>query len=173
MLIKEYNTLKNNTDVISDSLREIFLQLDHLLSLYTKNYSIIFKGKSFEFHPATTKKEDTLLRKKRRKFIKLLLDHCLKNLVKKVSLSKKNYESADQSQDVWNDVLVFTYGADPKDYECEKIIYEIIEGKEVIKSLPLNTESIYVQAENPNISADVLINKIEERLNKLQEGDHD
>lgn len=147
MLLNEFNNLSNQLEDLTKSLNEIFDQLDQLLARNDKNYTIQFKKKVFHFYPATTKREYKEMKRNRHKLIKLLLLLAFESYVKLMPVT-----SDFDITTVFDSILCFTYGPDPKDMQFEKIdledLYEVTDSNgERVTALPLNLESPYVQAD--------------------------
>lgn len=152
MLLDDHLELKSYIDAYQKSIQSIFVKLDDLLSRDTKNYSVVFKGYEFNFNPAITKQEHLMMKKNRLKLVRLILESVHKQMLSFMplpnSMTDKDQEEYDK---IWDHILVFTYGADPVDFQCEKInIDELYKGSvegELLSSIPLNEDNYQVKQE--------------------------
>jgi hypothetical protein len=142
MLESEYKVILENLHNINQSTQELFYLLDDLLSRNTKNYSISFGDKQFEFYPATDKQDEDDLACKRLEIIKLLLQDSFKVYLDRMPLS------FDDLPKIFERLFVFTYGADPKEFQMEKSFRQDaikVSNDGSVRSIPLDMDSVYVQ----------------------------
>ena len=148
MVQKDHDALKKQIDLLTGSLDEISYLLDQILNQPDKGFTVTFKDKVYEFHPSSTKEENDESFIKRYTFIKKLLKHCTTRHIE---------QYPEPSDDIWNDILCFTLGVDPKDCQFEKIstkdIYEVVndirvnDKGEKITSIPLDLDNYQVKQE--------------------------
>jgi hypothetical protein len=144
MLQSEYETLLKNIKNINESTQIIYELLYDLLSRDTKNYTITFGDKVFEFYPVSTQqeKEDKALQIVF--LVQLLMEDSFKAYLKEMP-----YVTTEQMEKIFTPLFAFTYGADPKDLQFERI-EEIMDverdhADKKITALPLDLDSPYVQ----------------------------
>ena len=143
MAKKDHDALKKQIDLLTGSLDEISYILDQILQQPDKAFTVTFKDVVYDFHPATTPEESEEFFVRRYKFIKKLLKHCTARHIDKYPVP---------SDDIWNDILCFTLGVDPRDCQFEKIkqedIYKVTDEKgEKITSIPLDLDNYQVKQE--------------------------
>ncbi len=146
MMQKEFSELAEAKEKINEGLSELHKTLYELFQRTDKSFSIIFKGKKYDFQPATTEEESIRKHYLSKRFIKKLLLYTLDKDI------KCRYKSSGYRYE-WDDILSFASGPDPKDFQYEKIsvdqLYEINdENGEKISSLPLNLDSSYVKSQD-------------------------
>ena len=143
------------TATISDSIQDMHLLVDRLLSHPEKGYAITFKNKKFEFFTPTTKSEFIKLKRDRLTLFKLITKNCLDKVFRSVPLSKDLSEGElEQYERFWDDIFMLARGVNPADFKCERITYEntyavgdSINGK----SRPLDLESYHINNERPEV----------------------
>jgi hypothetical protein len=146
MLKEEFEYLQEATKHIEEGIDDLYGTLHQLLDMKDKSFTITFKGKIYDFHPATTEDEEVKMYILAKMFIERLLIHVISKNVKTI-----NKEPGTRYG--WDDILSFASGPDPKYYQYEKIsvdqLYEVSdESGEKITSLPLNQDSSYVKAQD-------------------------
>lgn len=146
MLKEEFDDLQRGINFLEEGLDELNATLHQILSRSDKSFTITFKGKVYDFHPATTDEELAEMYYLSERFIQQLLIHVISKNIKTGNKPKV-------LQYGWDDILSFASGPDPKDFQYEKIsidqLYEINdENGEKISSLPLNQDSSYVKAQD-------------------------
>lgn len=145
MIKQDFDKLELITTNISIALKELSSKLYKILSTEQKNFTCIFKGKKFEFHPPSTKGEAKALDRRRKKFIKLLLKYVMTNVTKE--LFKDNCEN--KIEILWEPVLAFAQGVDPLDQQLDKVEIKkmrdesSIVAKKYNGSIPLDLDSYY------------------------------
>jgi hypothetical protein len=145
MVQKDHDALKKQIDLLTGSLDEIRYLLDQILHQPDKGFTVTFKDKTYDFHPATTQEESDENFTKRYSFIKKLLKHCTTRHIDQYPVP---------SDDIWNDILCFTLGVDPRDCQFERIksesVYEVdcdTSVAEKITSIALDLDNYQVQQE--------------------------
>ena len=146
MLKEQLHDLQMATKSLEEDLDSLNATLHEILERPDKSFTITFKGKVYDFHPATTEEEETQMYYLAERFIQRLLIHVISKNIKTSNKPKV-------LQYGWDDILSFASGPDPKDFQYEKIsvdqLYEINdENGEKISSLPLNQDSSYVKAQD-------------------------
>jgi len=140
MVKKEYEELRLQIERFSGAISEIYFLLDQILSKRDKGFTVTFKDKKYDFHPPTTSDEAHKLFIKRLILTKKLLKYCTTRHI-------DNYPK--DSDHIWQDILCFTMGIDPKEVQFEK--YSIAtEGSEEIdikKSISLDKRNYQVKQE--------------------------
>ena len=146
MLKEQFEDLQRGINFLEEGLDELNATLHEILNMQDKSFTVTFKGKVYDFHPATTDEELASMYYLAENFIQKLLVHVV----------SKNIKTSNKPKSMaygWDDILSFASGPDPKDYQYEKIsvdqLYEIAdENGEKITSLPLNLDSSYVKAQD-------------------------
>ena len=146
MLKDQLHDLQMATKSLEEDLDSLNATLHEILDMPAKSFTVTFKGKVYDFHPATTEQEEMEMYYLAETFIQRLLIHVISKNIKTSNKPKV-------LQYGWDDILSFACGPDPKDFQYEKIsvdqLYEINdENGEKISSLPLNQDSSYVKAQD-------------------------
>ena len=162
MIEKDFNHLQKHIRKVSFSLQEIFGVLDGVLTSNNKSFDVNFKGKDYCFHPASDAWERNRMQKNRQQLIHKLLKHCSRNLITilKTSLSDPLKEEAVDK--VWEMVLAFSMGEDPRDHQFEFVSDDShsndtdakdsrIIGSLGVETIPLDQESSHIQHQNPGL----------------------
>jgi hypothetical protein len=140
-LFKNIHKVEKSTNAIAETL-------DNLINYPGKSFDITYGKCKFFFHPATTKQEAKQQIKARKSIIRKLLYSAFHELVGSLFNEKK--EILDPTNKIWNRIIPFALGADPKDFECQVIkaedIYAIGDNK-FGKSRPLDENAYCVKNE--------------------------
>jgi len=136
--------MENRLDEVIHSIEDIYADLLRLLSQPEKDIEITLLGEKFYFYqPLTTQEHEDLILLRHR-FIKIVLKHCV----------TKYIETDDvESFSVINDLFL---GPDPREFQLEKVdsgdsyIVTDLCG-DPIKSVALDTDTIYIQSERPDL----------------------
>ena len=150
MIKKDYDELYHCANTITAESSYLFQVLYKILQADNKNFTIEFKGKKFDFHPATTRGEEKALKRRRKKFIKLLLKYVTTNMIKQ--LDKECTE--DTISNIWEPELAFAQGVDPETVQLSKEDLDAFkehqkeEDKEFGKKRPLDKEAYQVKMQD-------------------------
>lgn len=131
----------SNWEYFQSLCEEMKQILDILLSSSMKSFEVTVDGRVFDFYYPTTQQEKNELDSLRKELIDIVVD---------AAIFSGN----------WDYVLAFASGIDPMDLQLEKIdlsdLHEVTDSNgEMIKSLPINLESYWVNAQRPIEEDDV------------------
>jgi len=165
--VKTGENMENRLDEVMHSIDDIYADSLKLLSQPEKDFEIHLLGEDFYFSQAITSQEYEELVILRHKFIKKVLKYCINKYIDTDDI---------ESFSLINDLFL---GPDPKEFQLEKIeennSYIMTDlGGEPIKSIALDTDTIYVQSERPDLDFEdesVRSEFIDSWSKKLEQGD--
>jgi hypothetical protein len=145
MLVKEYKKLIKQIRCLDKSIMQILHTLDEILLDPQKEYIVTVNERTFHFNPPVTQDDIMNMAHERLSLITLLLQDSLNTYSKNIPVHKLDLEN------IFSPILAFTQGADPKDFQLEKISEEKFENRidsngNIVTALPLNMESHYVKS---------------------------
>jgi hypothetical protein len=147
MVEKDYAALKEQIDILTGSIDEISFLMDKLLSQQDKGFTVTFRNKTYDLHPATTRDEDCKMFHDRLRLTKQLLKHCASGHI-------ENYPKP--SDHIWNDILCFTMGVDTRDCQFEIIrsteVASNINDEQGVRSVPLDQDNYQVKMQSQEVS---------------------
>lgn len=145
----------SNWECFQSLCEEMKQILDVLLSSSMKSFEVTVDGRVFDFYYPTTQQEKNELNILRKELIDIVVD---------AAIFSGN----------WDYVLAFASGIDPLDMQVEKIdmaiLYNVTDSNgELVKSIPLNLESSYVDAQRPGKQG---IDQFDEELEDFHDKHH-
>ena len=146
MLEKECEQLDKAIGNVNAGLEEVYYIIDKILSEPAKDYDLTFKKKVFNLYTPFTKSEKKDVEKKRRTYIKLILEYVLKKRIRKLSGDVDYFP-----KDIFEILYAFAYGQNPEDHKVEVInLKEVfkVSDEEFGKSRPLDKESYQVRQQD-------------------------
>lgn len=159
-----FDQLIESIEKIEIGIEEIINQLHSLLSRSDKTYKLTYRKKLYDFIVPTTKKEKDDMFKLRSKFIRSILRNTI----------GRNITSSRSS---WDDITGFALGADPKNYQFEKIEFSEIEpqldadGNKILHK-QIDTGSPYLLQQNENLTQEEMEEAIAKRLGMILKDDY-
>lgn len=135
--------LNNNANQVTFSIENLIESLQEEMCQQEKDFIITYKNKTYSIMNAIDKEETIAQESLRRKVAIILVEKCIRLLFIRL---KKNDLALN---DIWDDVLCFTQGADLDDHKFEK--YEEIavdqfdQNGEKVTSIPLDFDSYQVK----------------------------
>lgn len=149
MIEKDFDALNKAIKTLDDALSFIAELYIGILKRDTKNYTVTFKRKVFDFHPSTTLEEEKEMDAQRHALFRLVMKHCIAKVVKTLPLPRfLTDEQKEERRDCWKCMRLFAYGMNPADIKTEKIdLKDLYEINDAVygKSRPLNMGSTLVQ----------------------------
>lgn len=132
---------------LMDAITNVKKDLTELLSQPDKDIYIEFDGEVFDFGQVFTREEYNRIQFEKKRFVDLAMNHCI-----------AHYLGSDGETDFSLISSLFS-GPDPKDFKLEKI--EVDNGCNSLDcnienkgSVALDTETIYVQSQRPDLDFD-------------------
>jgi len=151
---------------IQDNLAELYKKLDKQLSLNWIGFDIYYKDAYYSFYPPTTPKEQKLLNRDKKKFIRKLLKDTLKDVVDAI---------VDEFKPNWGNIISFDDAYLSK-WE-ERMPGEVSESYDVAgettdtKEKRLDTDSLHLFAQRKDLTPEMWQEFFTKKFGDVQAGD--